>query len=122
MTDRIVVEGDERLRATLAVASARILDMSEPMRATGTLVSARSRAAAPVLTGRLAGSVRASTDHESAAIGSGLEYANRTHWGYARYGQAAQPFIYDAVRGNEATIVGLHAKRVDDVVGGVKGI
>jgi phage gpG-like protein len=122
MSDRVTVVGVERLTATLAAAAVRVVDMSEPMRATGTLVSTRARADAPVITGRLAASVRASTDSEAAAIGSGLEYANRVHWGYARFGQRAQPFIYDAVRTNEATIVGFHAKRVDDVVGAVKGI
>jgi hypothetical protein len=121
VTDRVKVEGLTMLRATLAVAARRIRDMSDPHRKTATYVETRGRADAPHLTGRLAGSLRAASDGESAEVTSALPYANRTHWGYARYSQRPQPFLLDAVLDGETVIVNNYADEVDRVVGGIRG-
>ena len=121
MRDAVRVEGLTTLRATLAVAAARILDMSEPHRDAGTYVSTRGRANAPHLTGRLAASLTSSPGRDEVEVSSGLAYANRTHWGYARYGQRAQPFLTDAVGTGSVLIVSKYADEVDDVVRAIRG-
>ena len=121
MTDRIVVEGDTRLQATLTIAADRVQDMSDPGKATAAFVAGRGRADAPVLTGRLANSLSTSVDETDAQVGSGLPYANRVHWGYRRYAQRAQPFLASAVWNNQTLITQNYARRIDYVLAGVKG-
>lgn len=121
MTTAVRVEGLTTLRATLAVAARRIEDMTDPNRRTAAYVSTRGRSNAPHLTGRLAASLRPSASSTEAEVSSGLPYANRTHWGYARYGQRAQPFLVNAVVDGEAVIVRTYADRVDEVVAGIRG-
>jgi hypothetical protein len=52
---------------------------------------------------------------------SALPYANRTHWGYARYGQRAQPFLTDPLTTLEGTYVGYYADEADRILEGVRG-
>jgi hypothetical protein len=95
VTDAITVDGADRLRATMGAAQRDIGDMSEAGGRTGSLIASRGRAEAPVLTGALAGSVGTATHGNETEITSGLAYSNRTHWGYRRYNQAAQPFLWN---------------------------
>lgn len=121
MTDRVIVEGAGTLSATLHVAAGRLQDASAPSRDVAAFLGTRGRSSAPVRTGRLAASVRYAGADDGAEVTSGLPYANRTHWGYARYRQAPQPFIAEAVWDNTNRIVGEYADWADDVLAGVKG-
>jgi hypothetical protein len=121
VTDTIKVEGAVRLATTLRVASNRVEDMRGPGSEAGRYVAARGRSDAPHRTGRLAASIRSSATRSEAEISSGLPYANRTHWGYRRYGQAAQPFLARNVENNERQIVDMYADRVDLILHTVKG-
>jgi hypothetical protein len=84
-------------------------------------IGTRGRSSAPVRTGRLAASVRYAGADDGAEVTSGLAYANRTHWGYARYRQAPQPFLAEQVWDNTPRIVGTYTEWADDVLGAVKG-
>lgn len=121
MTDRVTVEGAATLTATLHVAGRRLQDASTPSRDVAAFVGTRGRSSAPVRTGRLAASVRYAGAADGAEITSGLVYANRTHWGYARYRQAAQPFLAEQVWNNTGRIVDTYEGWADDVLAGVKG-
>lgn len=121
MTDRIEVVGDTRLVATLKAAARRVSDMRPPGLEAGTFVATRGRSDAPHRTGRLASSIRSAATRTDVEVTSALPYANRVHWGYRRYYQAAQPFLADAVNNNQPTIVNKYADRVDQILHGVKG-
>jgi hypothetical protein len=121
MAEAFTVEGGTRLRATLAVAASRIEDMTAPGSETARFVEGRGRSDAPVLTGRLAASVRSSANATDAEIVSGLPYANRTHWGYRRVHQPAQPFLASVVWNNQRLILDNYRDRAEVVLHGVKG-
>lgn len=121
MGETLKVEGETRLAATLKIAGNRLRDWSDPGRETASFVAGRGRSDAPHRTGRLASSIRSSVDAENAEVVSGLPYANRTHWGYRRYSQPAQPFLADAVWDNGRLIVDKYRDRADLVLHGVKG-
>lgn len=122
MTDAVEVEGLTTFRATLKVAARRIEDMSDPSKRTAAFLGARGRADAPRRTGRLAASVRGSGDRNEAVVESGLAYANRTHWGYARYHQRPQPWLVEGRDDTETTWVKHYEDRVETVIGGVRGV
>lgn len=122
MAETIKVEGDTRLTATLRIAARRVLDMSGPGDTTARFVAGRGRSGAPVRTGRLASSVRSSANATDAEIVAATAYANRTHWGYRRYRQAAQPFLASVVWDNQGPILNNYRDRAEDVLQGVKGV
>jgi hypothetical protein len=109
------------LAATLHVAALRLQDSSTPSRTVAAFVGTRGRASAPVRTGRLAASVRYAGSKDGAEATSGLEYANRTHWGYSRVGQSPQPFLASQVWDNSGRIVDIYGVWTDSVLAGVKG-
>lgn len=121
MTDTIRVEGDTRLAMTLAIASNRVEQMRGAGEKTAKFVEGRGRSDAPRRTGRLSASVRSTTPDDGPEITSGLPYANRTHWGYRRVGQRAQPFLASQVWNNEPLIVGNYAADVNTILRAVKG-
>jgi len=121
MTTAVRVEGAATLAATLHIAGERLQDASTPSRDVAAFLGTRGRSSAPVRTGRLAASVRYAGADDGAEVTSGLAYANRTHWGYARYRQAAQPFLAEQVWNNTPRIVDTYAGWVDGLLHGVKG-
>jgi len=121
VTDKVVVEGEAVLAATLRIAARRVQDATEPSSAVAAFIGTRGRSSAPVRTGRLSASVRYAGHDDGAEATSALPYANRTHWGYARYGQAAQPFLAEQVWDNTARITNEYADWADGIMAGVKG-
>jgi len=109
MTEIVRVEGAATLAATLHLAGRRLQDATAPSRDVAAFVGTRGRSSAPVRSGRLAASVRYAGAEDGAEVTSGLAYANRTHWGYARYRQRAQPFLAEQVWNNEPRIVNTYA-------------
>jgi hypothetical protein len=121
MTDAVRVEGAATLAVTLRLAGTRLEDATAPSRDVAAFIGTRGRSSAPVRSGRLSASVRYAGADDGAEVTSGLPYSNRTHWGYARYRQAAQPFIAEQVWNNEPRIVGTYENWVEDVLHVVKG-
>jgi hypothetical protein len=122
VTEVVKVEGAETLRVTTKIAAHRIQDMSDPGERMIRVVAARGRSDAPVLTGRLANSIRSSASSSEAEATSALVYANRTHWGYRRYRQAAQPFLARQIWGHEPIIVQTYETRANQVLAAVRGV
>ena len=64
-------------------------------------VADKARSKAPRLTGRLAGSIRATASPSRADIragGAGVKYAMPIHWGWPKKNIRKQPFLFDALR------------------------
>lgn len=119
---RISVEGADTLGRTLDHAASEIEDMSAPGQETATQLANRGRAEAPRRTGRLGSSVRGeAVGKDTAEVTSGLPYANRTHWGYARVGQRAQPWLWEGAEASIDTWSNNYMDRVDSVLGQVRG-
>jgi hypothetical protein len=121
VSEVVKVEGLKTLQTTLGIAAHRITDFSEPARKTSTMLGARGRANAPRRTGRLSASVRGRADGSDAVTESALVYANRTHWGYARYHQRAQPWLVEGRDDTEATWMRNYEERVEVVLDDVRG-
>lgn len=74
-----------------------------------------ARALAPKLTGRLAGSIRASATARAGVVRAGsasVPYAGPIHWGWPRHHISPHPFLVDALQDNVDKIV---AKYDDDL-------
>jgi phage gpG-like protein len=117
----ITVEGDERLTATLHHAADDLADMSSVGGSAGEVVRARAASNAPKVTGRLAGSVRASATSSEVVVASTLVYAGRVQYGMPSVSQPAQPFMSDALRETERAVVDLYARRCDHAMSQVQG-
>lgn len=121
MSVSVEVLGAEALVASLHKAAHDLNDMSDPARQTASFLASRGRVDAPRRTGRLAASVHPDNDQHEARVISALPYSNRTHWGYARYGQAPQPWLSEGAQRTESTWSRYYDRRVEDVLGTVKG-
>lgn len=119
--DAVKVEGGEELARTLAHAADEFGDMGDAGDRAANVVANAGRQGAPRLTGALASSVHPEREKNVAAVVSALPYANRTHYGYARYGQKAQPFLTDPLARLEGTITGYYADEADRILHTVKG-
>ena len=121
MTDEIKVDGADTLARTARAANAELRDMSAPGNRTANLIAGRGRVSAPRLTGALASSIRPNADDNTAEIVSALPYANRTHWGYRRYGQAAQPFLWEPAQNLEGQWMGYYEDEAEKILSHVRG-
>jgi hypothetical protein len=122
VADRVEVQGLTTLRATLKIAARRIDDMSSPAGETAAFLGSRGRVDAPRRTGRLSASVRGANEGGDAVVSSALPYANRTHWGYARYRQAAQPWLVEGRDNTEGTWLRNYEDHVDKSLDMVRGV
>ena len=120
-TDGVTVVGDEELAATMRRAADDLRDMERAGDRAATLIGNRGRTEAPRLTGALASSITPHVDGNVASVESALPYAARTHWGYARYGQRAQPFLADPLVSLEGTYMAYYADEADRVLHTVRG-
>lgn len=118
----IKVEGADTLSRTLASAAREIQDFSSVNTASASTLRSRAASGAPKRTGRLAASLTASADKVKAVVDYGaLPYAGRTHWGWPRVGQIAQPFATNALENSEPVLVSAYERRVVEVVSHIRG-
>ncbi len=122
MPEAIRVEGQTRLRVTLARASRDLEEMNAAASAAGRAIAGIAKGRAPRITGRLAASVTSSIDGGDFDVHSPLEYARRVQVGYRRYNQRAQPFISSTVRDNEKRILDTYTREADEILGRVEGV
>jgi len=119
--NRTTVEGDAALKATTRHAADEIGDLDSTGRAAGEVVRARAASAAPKVSGRLAGSVRVVASAQEVVVASDLVYAPRINFGWPAGGLAAQPFLTDALADTERAITDQYERRVNAIVGGIRG-
>lgn len=98
---------------------ADLKDLTKINRAAAEDVARAARDRAPVLTGRLRKSVRASATKTRGTVSAGskaVPYAGPIHFGWPARNIEAQPFIYDALDARRDEVVGKYREHVADLV------
>lgn len=118
------VRGVNRLARTLRAAGSDLDELRAAHTAAAAYVASASAAAAPNVTGALAGSVRGSHATRRATVRAGyarVPYAGPIHWGWPRRNIAPQPFIADTARATEPTWVRMYEEDLRRILRTVKG-
>ena len=119
MTDPVVsVVGLARLRRDLRKIGDDLGDLKDANKRAGSIVAAESARRAPRVSGRLAGSGRASRAAGRASVlfgGARVPYAGPVHWGWPARGIEANPFVVDAAQATESTWVGEYLADLDKI-------
>ena len=125
MADPVNIEivGSRKLAATLRQAAGDLGDFQNPARAAAQIAAATARGLAPVRTGALRGSIRASSSKRVGIIqaGSGLRYARPVHWGSPARGIPARPFLSHGAQVSEAVWVRGYQEHVNNTLKKVRG-
>ena len=121
MTQKSELVGATRLRATMAVAAARMAELDAAEAAAGRLIEQRARGLAPKRTGRLASSVRATPGEGEVSVSSSLVYAGVIEYGWAAHGISAHPFLVPAAHASEPVWVRYYETDVNAALELVKG-
>ena len=119
MSDAVTLEGADRVESTLHDAAKDIGDLTTPNREVAQLIAAATRP--PVLTGRLAGSIRATATADEAVVSSGLIYAPVIEYGWARHNIAPAKFLAEAVAQTQTQAVEIYTAFGSHVLEGVQG-
>jgi hypothetical protein len=117
---QVTVEGADRLRRTLGTAGRKITKLAAANAdvALGIVGAARP----PRRTGRLAGSLSASSSDDEAVVSSGLVYAPVIEYGWAGHGIEATRFLRNAEESRRAATLKRYDRHCDDTVKTVKGV
>lgn len=95
---QVKVDGDQRLRVTMARAQGEIANMAAPLGLAARRAATRAGQMAPKQSGRLARSVRAAfVTKDQAGITAGVPYAGVQEYGWAAHSIAASPYLRPGV-------------------------
>jgi hypothetical protein len=120
----IRVEGARQLRSSMRRAGLDLDELKATHDRVAQLVAGRGRSSAPVRTGKLAGTVRASGTKTAAVIRAGyarVPYANPIHWGWPRRGIPANPWLSEAAQASEPAWIGIYTAEVDRILDRIEG-
>lgn len=98
---------------------ADLSDLTAINKAAAQKVADTARGNAPVLTGRLAGSVRAGATRTRGTVkagSNGIPYAGVIHFGWPRHNIAPQPFIYDALDERKGDVIEAYEAHIEALV------
>jgi hypothetical protein len=115
----IKVEGLKKLRAELkAIDNALPRELNAAGRTAAELVAGTARGIAPVLTGRLAATIKSGAGAANAFVKAGgtLPYGPPIHWGWARHNIAPNPFLYHALDERREEVIATYAKSLEDLI------
>lgn len=115
------VEGLPELRRTMRAAGLELAELKDGMLDTAHIVEQRSRALAPVRTGRLAASVRGTAASAQAMVGSSVVYGAPIHYGWPARNIAPHPFITEAAKQTEHEWLAALLDDIDRALGKVHG-
>lgn len=121
----VEVQGAREMRRTLRRSGVDLKQFREVHRDVADVVRPAAAAAAPVRSGALKASVRAGATQRAAIIRAGrrsVPYAGPIHWGWPARNITAQPFLSDPARATEPRWIDIYNRRVDDLLGQVRGI
>jgi phage gpG-like protein len=121
VADAVEIDGLTRLRMTLASAAGDVAEPKAALEASGRLLEARGRGLAPVATGALAGSLRASSAASEVSVSSALPYAAVTEYGGGN-NIPAQPFLRPALANSQPLIEAAFMADMEKALSKVKGI
>jgi HK97 gp10 family phage protein len=117
---RVEVEGDERLASTLRDAADELADPATALDKSGRLVEQRARAGAPVDTGALANSIRATREGVEVLVGPNVGvYAAVQEYGSAH--TPAHPYLRPALDYSDTVVTGYFKTDADKALSKVKG-
>ena len=115
----VEVEGGPQLRRAFRRLDDRLDDLSELHHDIGEVVADRAEELVPRLTGRLAGSIRATRTKTSAAVVAGrrlIPYAGPIHFGWRARNIEPQPFLYDALDDRRGEVLRKYRDGVDTLI------
>lgn len=127
MAARIEITGTATIAKTLRKAGIDLKELKPVNLDVAQLVMRRAHLNAPVLTGKLRSTLRASGTNRAGVIragnnrATGVPYAGVVHWGWGRRGIPANPFIAKAAKQTEPQWTGIYAVVVDKALRQVKG-
>lgn len=113
------VTGAAELRRALKRMGDDLEDLKDIHREAGDLVAGTARGDAPVLTGTLAGDIRAGATKTRAYVSVGrkrIPYAGPIHFGWPARNIQAQPFLYAASDARAEDVARLYIDRVGELV------
>lgn len=119
------VEGAARLRRTLRQAGVDLEQLRAAHARAAQIAADAAANAAPVRSGTLAGTVRASGTKTAGIIRAGfarIPYAGPIHWGWPRQGIRANPFMAEAAQATEPQWFGVYEQAVDKALSQIKGM
>jgi HK97 gp10 family phage protein len=115
----VKVSGAREFRAAMKAMGADLGDLTAINRAAAQKVADTARSNAPVLTGRLAGSVRAGATRTRGTVKAGtngIPYAGVIHFGWPGHGIEPQPFIYDALDERKGEVIEAYEAHIEALV------
>jgi phage gpG-like protein len=121
VSESVEVIGDERLRSTLNGAADKLDDLQAAHETAGRVLLTRARGAAPVLTGRLAGSLVLDASGGEAVVSSELVYAAVIHNGWPAHNIRANPFLSTTLDESVELITPPYLDEIETVLATVKG-
>lgn len=119
---QVQVEGARELRTSLKRCGDDLSDLKDTHAQVAQTVA--HAAHPPVVTGRLAQSIRPSGTKTAAQVRAGgarLPYAGPVHWGWPARNIVAQPFLADAAHATEPVWLAGYQAAVDKELAKVKG-
>ena len=114
-----VVKGGPELQRAFDRFGDRLDDMKGVNQEIADEVAGEARSRAPVLTGRLRGSVKGRGTKRRAYVqagGRGIPYAGPIHFGWAKRNIEPQPFLYDALDDRIDDVVDRYGKQVEALI------
>ena len=125
MSEGFKVLGARQLRASLQAAGLSVQDLKEAHKAVAELVRQAAEPDAPVRSGKLKRSTRASGTQSAASVRAGsrsVPYAGPIHWGWESHHIKAQPWIYEAAESTEAAWLGQYLHALEVIVNTIEGV
>lgn len=122
---RYEVEGGRAFRKSLRDAGDDLSDLKAAHRAAADIAARASADLAPVRTGRLKQTVRASGTKTAGIIRAGkkrVPYAGPIHWGWEKRGIRANPFLSNGARDSEGRWIPIYEHYRDEAIAKIKGL
>ncbi len=123
------LEGGRNLRRTLREAGSDLTDLKAANAQAASIVAGRAQSWAPVVSGRLAATVRSSGTKTAGIVragnnrksASGVPYAAPIHWGWKARNIRANPFMSYSAQSTEPTWLALYESLVNTALSKIKG-
>lgn len=121
---QVEVKGAKELRKQLKAAGDDLADLKATHKKVAQIVEFDALQLAPVVTGGLVGSIRASGTQTAAIVRAGrntIPYAGPIHWGWPARNITAQPFLVDAQEAKYEDWMGEYTQMVDKALDKIAG-
>lgn len=118
-TPAVKVTGAKEFRAAMKRMDGDLSDLSAINKAAAETVAGDARGRAPVLSGTLAGSIRAGATRTRGYVkagSKGIPYAGPIHFGWPRHNIEPQPFVYDALDDRRGEIIDRYEAHIEALV------